>query len=410
MGEEIRSLCLGVLAASMAWPLAGCSTRPLPRAVAPMYCSQFARQTASVLLVGDAGAATLGGADTTLGGADTTDGAFADPVLRAVRADVDEQIARVGRDRTAVVYLGDNVYPAGLVPEGHRDRAHGEAVLNEQIRASGDAVLFFTLGNHDWNESDPVGPRGRDRALLEGHYLQGHAVGARLLPPAGCAGPRVVEFGQNLRFVFIDLMGWLLAIGHPDQVPASCRHRESERIEAALREVYRADGRTEILLMHHPLVTAGPHGGNFTWKQHVFPLTDFWPHAWIPLPGVGSLYPLSRQWGVTNTDLSNKDYQRLVEKLIAAQTFHSPAILAAGHEHSLQIHRNQQDRIQVVSGAGSVSKVDRVEAMDSLLMAIAAPGYVRLDEYDDRSLRLTMVALQDDDRPREIFQTCTTPR
>jgi hypothetical protein len=365
-----------------------------------MFCSQFARQTASVLLVGDAGAPALAPADEPL----------AASVLRAVRADVDSQIARVGEERTAVIYLGDNIYPHGLVPRGHEDRAHGEAVLDEQIRASGKAKLFFTLGNHDWKQDDPVGAGGRDRALVQGRYLAGHASNPRLLPPAGCAGPRVIDFGSGLRFVFIDLMGWLLATEQPDAVPDSCRYRDSESIEQALREVYRSsDRRSELTLMHHPLVTAGPHGGHFTWKQHLFPLTDFWANAWIPLPVLGSVYPLSRQWGVTNTDLANRDYQRLVQKLIDAQSARAPLMWIAGHEHSLQIHRNEQGRIQIVSGAGSVSKVNRVEATDTALMAIAAPGYVRLDEYEDRSIRLTVVAIGKDDDPREIYQTCAAP-
>lgn len=52
-----------------------------------------------------------------------------------------------------------------------------------------------------------------------------------------------------------------------------------------------------------------------------------------------------------------------------------------------------------MGGAGSVSKGNRVEATNALLMPIAASGYVRLDEDDDRSLRtfrtarLTLAAL-----------------
>jgi hypothetical protein len=159
--------------------------------------------------------------------------------------------------------------------------------------------------------------------------------------------------------------------------------------------------------MHQPLTTAGPHGGHYTWKQHLFPLTDFWPNAWIPLPVLGSAYPLSRQLGVTSTDLAHADYERLIAKMIVTQSSSSPTVLVAGHDHSLQIHRERPSRIHVVSGAGSASKVTRVERVDGALMAIAVPGYVRLDEYDDGWLRLTVVAIQEDARPREIFQTCT---
>ena len=55
-----------------------------------------------------------------------------------------------------------------------------------------------------------------------------------------------------------------------------------------LPEFDHPDGRHVGFAQHHPLITAGPHGGHYTWKQHVFPLMDFWPNAWIPLPIIGS--------------------------------------------------------------------------------------------------------------------------
>ena len=48
--------------------------------------------------------------------------------------------------RTAVIYLGDNLYPAGL-QEG--DRPRGERVLRQQIEAT-SARKIFIPGNHDW--------------------------------------------------------------------------------------------------------------------------------------------------------------------------------------------------------------------------------------------------------------------
>jgi len=50
-------------------------------------------------------------------------------------------------------------------------------------------------------------------------------------------------------------------------------------------------------------------------------------------------------------------------------------------------------RLQILSGAGSASKVNRVGHTDYVLMAIAAPGSVRVDADDDPPLRLTVVAV-----------------
>ena len=57
------------------------------------------------------------------------------------------------------------------------------------------------------------------------------------------------------------------------------------------------------------------------------------------------------------------------------------------------------------SGAGSTSKVNRVEDMPSLMMALAKPGYMRLDAHADGSLDLTVLALEKGER-REVFRHC----
>ena len=216
---------------------------------------------------------------------------------------------------------------------------------------------------------------------------------------------------DSANIVFVDAMGWALIGNEPDAVPAECRHRTREAMaDAVKRELAQGEKRSVVFMMHHPIRTAGPHGGHYTWKQHIFPLTDFWPNAWIPLPVIGSAYPLSRQLGVTNTDLSHKGYSRMVKFLMEVESPGTPALWAAGHEHSLQVHRDEKGDLHAVSGAGSVVKVDRVEDMEGLLMGVAAPGYMRLDEYADHTLRLSVTALADDQKPREIFQVCDPGR
>ena len=407
----IRALSLGALATG----LAGCATHgaALPEPIEASACSTAPRK-AAVFLVGDAGAPALPGPE-------QDPELLVDPVLLSLRADVKRARSSLPRGKVAVIYLGDNVYQHGLVPGGeeqhglmpkaHAERAHGEAVLNAQIRAAGDADLYYVLGNHDWNKADPVDLEGLERAQEQGRYLAAHRSGAQVVPPPGCAGPTAIDYGVNLRFVFVDAMGWALIGDEPEAVPSECRHRTQEDMKLAVqRELEKAEHRSVIFTMHHPLRSAGPHGGNYTWKQHIFPLTDFWPNAWIPLPVIGSIYPLSRQLGVTNTDLSHKSYRRMVEFLTSVEKPGTPALWAAGHEHSLQVHRDEKGDLHAVSGAASVDKVDRVEDVEGLLMGVAAPGYMRLDEYDDHTLRLSVTALDAEGRPSDIYQICEPGR
>jgi len=62
--------------------------------------------------------------------------------------------------------------------------------------------------------------------------------------------------------------------------------------------------------------------------------------------------------------------------------------------------------VHAVSGAGSVKKVDFVRHMNSDLMSLAAPGYMRLDSYTDKKLRLNVFALDDDMQSRFVYSTC----
>ncbi len=69
--------------------------------------------------------------------------------------------------------------------------------------------------------------------------------------------------------------------------------------------------------------------------------------------------------------------------------------MAAGHEHSLQVHRDLMGMYYAVSGAGSSKKVDRVDAKyPTALMAEAVPGFMRLDAHEDGSLSLKVYGVR----------------
>ena len=100
------------------------------------------------------------------------------------------------------------------------------------------------------------------------------------------------------------------------------------------------------------------------------------------------------------------NYRTYVEAAKEIFRIGHPTLVAAGHEHSLQVHIDPTGTVHAVSGAGSASKVDYVRDLHSDLMSIAAPGYMRLDAHDDAALRLNVIALDEDMRRRLIFSTC----
>ena len=50
------------------------------------------------------------------------------------------------------IFLGDNIYPAGLPKEGDEKRAQAENALNAQIQSvkNFNGEVLFIPGNHDW--------------------------------------------------------------------------------------------------------------------------------------------------------------------------------------------------------------------------------------------------------------------
>ena len=71
-----------------------------------------------------------------------------EPVMDMMRKHMDKSI------QSAVVFLGDNIYPRGLPPVGNILRKDAEAALNKykDILDGYSGKVIFISGNHDWNK------------------------------------------------------------------------------------------------------------------------------------------------------------------------------------------------------------------------------------------------------------------
>ena len=293
--------------------------------------------------------------------------------------------------KTAVIYLGDNIYPKGMALPGSPLESEAHKIIQSQyvpLRSKG-APVFFIPGNHDWNESRKEGLMKIKRA--DEYLNQQNDSLLQLVPHNGCPGPYEINLSGNLTVIAFDSEWWLHAL--PKNNPAgACDCKTEDEFIARLDEmIYRNRHKIILLASHHPFQSYGRHGGYFSWKDHLFPLTAVNKSLYIPLPIIGSLYPLLRKTFLNPEDLGHSVYKEMIKRIDSAFAAFPNLIHVAGHEHTLQLIKTGQ--IQVVSGAGS--KEGYVRKGKNALFAKNTNGYVTADLLLNNDLRFSFYTYAD---------------
>ncbi|MEJ7626977.1 MAG: metallophosphoesterase [Ferruginibacter sp.] len=309
---------------------------------------------ARIVLVGDAGALING----------------KQPVIDAVKKHtaIDE--------KTTVIYLGDNLYKVGLPDNSLPTFAIAKAPLDSQINVANNTKtkVYFIPGNHDWANG---GSNGFESILRVQNYIDLLSnSNVTQLPRDGCPGPVEVKITNDITLIMMDSQWWL----HENEKPgieSDCPFKTEAEILTQLDELLsKNSSKLVILAMHHPFKSNGPHGGYFTFKQHVFPFTDVRPNLYIPLPIIGSAYPLTRAVFGTAQDIKHPIYQHMINSISNVTKGYSNIIQVAGHEHTLQ-YIVDSSKYYIVSGAGSDK--NRVSKARNTKFASSNYGYAILE-------------------------------
>lgn len=346
--------------------LAGCAVR------SPFYADRSGIQDSStedspiysVYLIGDTGNTAPGSSN---------------PPLEILR----QKLSLAG-ERSAVVFLGDNLYPDGLPPEDAADRNQAEAKLLAQldILQGYPGQIFFIPGNHDWNSSRKGGLEAvtRMEAYIESNLDRGNV----FLPDNGFPGPVDIKLmdkdddpllTRDIHLIVLDTQWWL----HPHEKSFGDNnsyflHDDGDFL-SELTDIMRNRQNDHLVVAgHHPMFSNGRHGGSFSLKTHLLP----------PLIGTG--YVLYRKFFGTPQDISHYRYQSLRRELLVAFDQAESLVYASGHEHVLQ-HNVREGRRRkqhyVVSGSGS--KTDYAAKGKGAEFVSTDRGFAVVNYYGDRS-------------------------
>lgn len=319
----------------------------------------------SVFLMGDAGAASLNPRE---------------PSLQILKSELDKSGAQ-----SAVIFLGDNIYPSGLPAEGAHSRKRAEHRLRAQLKTVEHypGRIIFIPGNHDWHSSKR---KGLQRIRRQERYIENYLQkGNTFLPDSGQPGPVSVSLNPtaedsasefNIHLILLDTQWWL----HPHNKPLSPgignEKEQKEKILADMKEIVRRHKDDEIIVAgHHPMFSYGRHGGKFPFQTHLLP------------PVLGSMYVAYRNiWGY-HQDIAN--YNDLKDGLMESFKESAELIYASGHEHSLQFISRKSESTQqyyLVSGSGSRSSF--VKKLSGSAHTYKGKGFMAIHYFKDQSKRV----------------------
>jgi hypothetical protein len=315
--------------------------------------------THTFYLIGDAGNATEKKAQLTLG--------------------LLENRLKTANKNATLLFLGDNIYPKGFpATDKQNERIIAESKLTNQLKLSKNfkGNTIFIPGNHDWYS----GIKGLERqAKFVTEYLDDKK---SFLPKKSC-GIDDLDINKNITLITIDSQWFLEDWDKTPTINDDCTIKTREAFFTELESILNKNqDKTIILAIHHPLMTNGSHGGQFSLEKQLFPLEQK-----IPLPVIGSLINLIRKTsGISPQDIQNKQYTIFTKRVKTLLQGLDNVIVVSGHDHNLQYILKDNIK-QIISGAGSKSAAAKAVFPNDF--SYGRNGYAALSIHENGNAKIS---------------------
>ena len=262
--------------------------------------------------------------------------------------------------------------------------------------------VVFLPGNHDWHH---WGEQGDEFVQRQEQYIETYlSKGNTFLPNGACPGPVEILLSEQLLWIIMDTQWWLHDYNKPRGPEDGCEVATKEEFLIQLEKILEENQNKQIIVSaHHPMYSNETHGGYFSLKDHIFPLTDLHPNLYVPLPIVGSIYPLIRKLINHRQDIPNAVYQEMISAFSQCFNQYENIVYTAGHDHTLQ-YQKEEDIHHIISGSGS--KVNYFKRDDTIEFGQSASGFAKLLFYEGGSLWIQFwIANNETDKGKITYST-----
>lgn len=279
---------------------------------------------------------------------------------------------------STVIFLGDNIYPNGLIAKKPNDISH-TIILNQlRLFSNFKGNVFFIPGNHDWankkNFSKGKKRLGDEEQFIERFFHDSGTIAnskeQTFLPSGGAPGPVLrTLYDGKLKIIFLDTQ-WFMYLGYKKPTPAlqDSTKKFFLRLDKMLADA-KANNQHVIVVGHHPVYTNGKHS---TVRKS---------------PG------LIKRWKFQ--DMSGEIYSYLANNLDSVFKKYPGLIYGAGHDHLLEYFRyNGNDFL--VSGSGSKTTAFSKKHSSNPAMpydevtSYLEQGFFRIDYYNDSTYKIRL--------------------
>ncbi|PKP14948.1 MAG: metallophosphoesterase, partial [Bacteroidetes bacterium HGW-Bacteroidetes-23] len=199
---------------------------------------------------------------------------------------------------------------------------------------------------------------------------------SRMIPQNAC-GIEFISLSNEVELVAIDSQWFLEDWNEHTEINKGCSIKTREQFFDELdSHLLENQEKTILLAIHHPLLSNGIYGGQYSLDEQLFPFDKK-----IPLPIAGSFYNLFRKAsGYKTEDLQHASYREMADRIKATVQKYNHVVVVSGHEQNLQ-YINKDGIQQIISGSGAHFSATR--AVNPKDFSYGGYGYAVLDVYEN---------------------------